>query len=121
MRFEAAEARLLPDRFVAIGFRNGQEVARAIGSGIVEPLAVTLAPDAAAAQRQDVSGDGLEVDDAVRWTIDFDRAVLASERRYRLGERGRDRFWRSLRKLSTQGGWPLDDDERRWFERGYTR
>ncbi len=71
----AAEARLLPDRFVALGFRQGQEVARAVGNGIVEPLAVTLAPDAAAAQRLDISGDGLEVDDAVRWTIDFDRAV----------------------------------------------
>ncbi len=71
----AAEARLLPDRFVALGFRQGTEVARAIGSGIVEPLAVTLAPDAAASQRQDVSGDGLEVDDAVRWTIDFSKAI----------------------------------------------
>jgi len=71
----AAEARLLPDRFVALGFRQGVEVARAIGRPIVEPLAVTLAPDASAAQQLDVSGDGLVVDDAVRWTIDFDRAV----------------------------------------------
>lgn len=71
----AAEARLLPDRFVALGFRQGAEVARATGRAIVEPLAVTLAPDASAAQQLDVSGDGLVVDDAVRWTIDFDRAV----------------------------------------------
>jgi hypothetical protein len=71
----AAEARLLPDRFVALGFRAGQEVARQPGRAIVEPLAVTLAPDAAASQRQDVSGDGLEVDEAVRWTVDFERAV----------------------------------------------
>lgn len=71
----AAEARLLPDRFVALGFRQGTEVTRAIGRAIVEPLAVTLAPDASAAQQLDISGDGLVVDDAVRWTIDFDRAV----------------------------------------------
>jgi hypothetical protein len=71
----AAEARLLPDRFVALGFRAGQEVARHPGRGHVEPLAVTMAPDAAASQRQDVSGDGLEVDEAVRWTVDFERAV----------------------------------------------
>ena len=71
----AAEARLLPDRFVALGFRQGVEVTRAIGRAIVEPLAVTLAPDASAAQQLDISGDGLVVDEAVRWTIDFNRAV----------------------------------------------
>jgi hypothetical protein len=71
----AAEARLLPDRFVALGFRQGVEVARAIGRAIVEPVAVTLSPDASAAQQFDISGDGLIVDDAVRWTIDFQRAV----------------------------------------------
>lgn len=71
----AVEARLLPDRWVAIGYRGGQEVARAVGRAIIEPLAVTLAPDADAAQRSDISGDGLEVDDAVRWTIDFPRAL----------------------------------------------
>ncbi len=71
----AAEARLLPDRFVALGFRQGVEVARAIGHAIVEPLAVTLSPDASAAQQFDISSDGLVVDDAVRWTIDFQRAV----------------------------------------------
>ena len=71
----AAEARLLPDRFVALGFRGGVEVARAIGRAIVEPLAVTLSPDASAAQQLDVSGDGLVIDDDVRWTIDFPRAV----------------------------------------------
>ncbi len=71
----AVEARLLPDRWVAIGYRGGHEVARAVGSAIIEPLAVTLAPDADAAQRSDISGDGLEVDDAVRWTIDFPRAL----------------------------------------------
>jgi len=65
----------LPDRFVALGFRQGVEVARAIGHAIVEPLAVTLSPDASAAQQFDISGDGLVVDEAVRWTIDFQRAV----------------------------------------------
>jgi len=68
----------------------------------------------------DLNGHNLLVDaDGRVAVIDFDRAVLSSERRYRLGERGRDRFWRSLRKLSNAGGWPLDDEERRWFERGY--
>lgn len=71
----AVEARLLPDRFVAIGYRGGGEVARAVGAPIPEPLAVALAPDASAAQLEDVSGDGLELDEAVRWTVDFDRAV----------------------------------------------
>jgi len=71
----AVEARLLPDRWVAIGYRGGTEAARAIGRAIVEPLAVTLAPDASAAQQHDISGDGLVVDEAVRWTIEFDRAI----------------------------------------------
>jgi len=69
----------------------------------------------------DLNGHNLLVDDRGRVAvIDFDRAVLAAEGRYRLGEQGRDRLWRSLRKLSAQGGWPLEDDERRWLERGYT-
>jgi 3-deoxy-D-manno-octulosonic acid kinase len=70
----------------------------------------------------DLNGHNLLVDAYGRITvIDFDRAVLAPPGRYRLGERGRDRFWRSLTKLSAAAGAALPDEDRRWLERGYTR
>lgn len=53
--------------------------------------------------------------------IDFDRAVVAAPGLHRLAEKGRDRFWRSLRKLAAQRGLALAEDERRWLERGYRR
>jgi hypothetical protein len=71
----AVEARLLPDRWAVLGYRGGQEVRRAFGAPIVEPLALSVGPDTLDSERVDVSGDGLQLNDAVRWTVDWDRAV----------------------------------------------
>lgn len=71
----AVEARLLPDRWLAIGLRNGQEVLRGQGAPIVEPLALSAAPDAADSELFDLSGDGLKIDEGQRWTVDFQRAL----------------------------------------------
>lgn len=68
----AVEARLLPDRFLAIAYRNDAEVARTVGRPIAEPLALSVSPRGDAAS--DVSGDGLKLDDALVWTVDFARA-----------------------------------------------
>ena len=70
----------------------------------------------------DLNGHNLLIDGEGKVAvIDFDRAVLAGPGRYRLGEKGRDRFWRSLAKLATARGLALSDTERRWLERGYAR
>jgi len=70
----------------------------------------------------DLNGHNLLVDgQGAVAIIDFDRAVTGSAVRYRLGEKGRDRFWRSLCKLTAARGATLDDAERRWLERGYQR
>lgn len=70
----------------------------------------------------DLNGHNLLIDaDGEVAVIDFDRAVLAAPGRYRLAEKGRDRFWRSLRKLTTARGFEVGETERRWLERGYAR
>jgi tRNA A-37 threonylcarbamoyl transferase component Bud32 len=53
--------------------------------------------------------------------IDFDRAVVGAPDQHRLAQKGRDRFWRSLRKLMAARGAGLGEAERRWLERGYAR
>ena len=77
----ALEARLLPDRWIVLGYRGGAEVLRQVGGPIVEPLALALAPpepgDSPDTPLLDISGDGLEIDMESAWTMDFDRAVAA--------------------------------------------
>lgn len=53
--------------------------------------------------------------------VDFDKASIAAPDDVRRGERGRDRFWRSLNKVCANEGEELHDGERRWLERGYER
>ncbi len=53
--------------------------------------------------------------------VDFDKALAAAPDEVRRGERGRDRFWRSLHKVCDAVGEELDDAQRRWLERGYER
>jgi tRNA A-37 threonylcarbamoyl transferase component Bud32 len=70
----------------------------------------------------DLNGHNLLIDaDGEIAIIDFDRATLGAPGSWRLGEKGRDRFWRSLKKLTAAKGRDLDESERRWLERGYTR
>src|SRR5579871_4473965 len=71
----AVEARLLPDRFMVIATR-GAVTRQAIGSLIVEPIALSVGPDTLDGDRSPIGPDGnFRLDDAVKWTIDFDLAV----------------------------------------------
>ena len=70
----------------------------------------------------DLTGHNLLIDSAGEVAvIDFDRAVVATPGLPRHGEKGRDRFWRSLRKLTAERRIDLGEAERRWLERGYAR
>lgn len=51
--------------------------------------------------------------------LDFDRGFFAPPATARFVERGLDRLWRSMRKLTAATGLALADDERRWLEQGY--
>ena len=71
------ETRVLPDRWIALGFRADQEVARAVSRPVVEPLVLSLAPDLDEATAVDISGDGLTLEPALIWTVDFAAAEAA--------------------------------------------
>jgi hypothetical protein len=73
----AAEAHLLPDRWLVLGYRNGKEVLRAVSGPVKEPLQLTLSPTVDPTSVLDVSGDGLKLDPELIWTIDFPNAEAA--------------------------------------------
>ena len=66
----APQARLLPDRWIAL-LQSGGTVTQVVGADIVRPLAVgpdpTLAPAA-------VSDDQLSIDPGMKWMVDFNEA-----------------------------------------------
>jgi hypothetical protein len=71
-----AETRVLPDRWIVVCER-GDRVLRASGSPIPDLLSLTFSPAIASDDTDsvvDVSGDGLAIDKAVRWTVDFPEA-----------------------------------------------
>jgi hypothetical protein len=71
----AVEARLQPDRYVVVATR-GTTSKQAFGAPVVEPLALSVGPDTLASDQASISPDGtLVLDDAVKWTVDFDTAV----------------------------------------------
>ncbi|HEX3475962.1 MAG TPA: hypothetical protein VHT91_13140 [Kofleriaceae bacterium] len=73
----AVEARLLPDRFMVIATRGGV-TREAVGAPIVEPLALSVGPDTLDGDQSPIGPDGkFKIDDAVQWTLDFDRAVAS--------------------------------------------
>jgi hypothetical protein len=71
----AARAELLPERWVALGYRGGQEVLRAWGATISEQLAMGPAPDLDPADDEPVGPDELPIDDELRWLIDYEEAL----------------------------------------------
>ena len=73
----AAEAHLLPDRWVALAYRGGKLIRRATSSVITDPLALTLNPNANPKDVEDISGDGLTLARELLWTVDFARAKEA--------------------------------------------
>jgi hypothetical protein len=72
----AVEARLLPDRFVVLATRGTSTTHRAVGAPVIDPLALSVGPDSLDSDRAQIGPDPrFMLDDAVKWTIDFDRAV----------------------------------------------
>ncbi|MFN8648101.1 MAG: hypothetical protein U0104_15150 [Gemmatimonadales bacterium] len=68
-----AEARLLPDRWhVVLQLEDSQRIVT--GAPIVEPLALTFSPDPDE-PASPLGDDGLQLNDEVRWTVDFEAAV----------------------------------------------
>src|SRR5262249_26393752 len=70
------EAPLLPDRWIAIAYRNGHEIHRALSSAVVEPLVLTLNPNQDPADRT-VLSDKLTIGNDLLWTLDYERAKQA--------------------------------------------
>jgi len=68
----APKARALPDRWLALGFRDGERLFQVTGNVIPDELAV--APDPTAERAED---ENLFIDDDSRWTIDFAEAERA--------------------------------------------
>jgi len=83
-----AEASVLPDRWVVIGYRDGVEVARAIGPPVPDRLQVGMSPDAAPLE------PGMPLEEGLRWLIDFAEAekVGMGIRVGGVHERGLDRL-----------------------------
>jgi hypothetical protein len=65
-------AELLPDCFAVLGYPDTGPPVVAVGATIASPL--VAGPDPSDPPRQDEDGE-LVVPDALRWTVDFDRAV----------------------------------------------
>ena len=68
------EARVLPDRWIAQAYRGGKLIHQAIGPAIVEPLVLTLNPNANPADKVDPYGDGFTIAKELQWTIEFNAA-----------------------------------------------
>lgn len=68
-------ARLLPERWIVLGHRDGRRVVSAVGAPVASELAV--GPDPAAADRPTAGDDELDVDAGMRWLVDFSAAEEA--------------------------------------------
>ncbi|MEV0385939.1 hypothetical protein [Nonomuraea sp. NPDC050643] len=73
----AARARLLPDRFVVLGFEGGEQVVSVTGAPVPDTLPVSPDPGASDQLRVDEQSGSLHVPDELRWLTDLDRAVAA--------------------------------------------
>lgn len=94
------------------------------GRGVLLQAAGTAIRDLhdAGVYHPDLNGHNLLIDAAGEVAvIDFDRATVGAPGIHRLAEKGRDRFWRSLLKLTAARGLVPGEAERRWLERGYAR
>lgn len=70
-----AISQVLPDRWILLAYRSGQEIYRLSTNPVEEPLALTLDP--AADEEEIKPSDGPALDTGVAWTVNFDRAVEA--------------------------------------------
>jgi hypothetical protein len=83
-----AQATVLPDRWVVLGYRGGVEVARAVGTAVPDRLQVGLSPDAGPPVA------GMPLEQGLRWLADFAEAerVGMGIRVPGVDERGFDRM-----------------------------
>lgn len=68
------ECRLLPDRWLVLGYRERKEVLRAVGTPVQQPLAVAFDPRASPSEAVTAADDGIKIDPGIAWTMDFARA-----------------------------------------------
>lgn len=75
----APRARLLPSRWLLVGYRDGEEVLRRWSRTVAEPLALGVAPETEPDDEDERPDEqqALAVDDDLRWFADYDRAVEA--------------------------------------------
>ncbi|MFN0086633.1 MAG: hypothetical protein ACKVX9_14685 [Blastocatellia bacterium] len=64
-----AVARVLPDRWVGLGYVDGNRTVTAWGNAIPDPLVISFAPDGPPPPPGEIP-----VDDAMRWMVDFNEA-----------------------------------------------
>lgn len=76
---EGAHARALPDRWLVVGLRGGKVAARKWGEHVPDSVAVGLAVDPVAdsddTEEAVTSDEGLPLDPAARWMVDYAAAV----------------------------------------------
>ena len=65
------ESRTLPDRWIAQAYRGGKLIHQAVSSAIVEPVVLTLNPNADPKDKVEPYGDGFTIAKELQWTIDF--------------------------------------------------
>jgi hypothetical protein len=70
---QPTEVNLLPDRWIAIGYRPDGGTSTAVGALIEEPLRVSFDPGAEAAE----TVNGVPMDPELKWTVDFNTALGA--------------------------------------------
>jgi hypothetical protein len=68
----AARTQVLPDRWVAIAYRDDKQVLTQWGNAIPDSLPVGPAPDAPVSE---AANDEVGLDEGARWLVDFDEAV----------------------------------------------
>ncbi|MFY0539281.1 hypothetical protein [Nannocystis pusilla] len=72
---QAPKAWALPDRFVLMAYNSDVEVKRVVGNVVVDGLAVGPDRSLPSAEQLHAQQDELVLNDDLRWTVDFERAV----------------------------------------------
>ncbi|MCB0705592.1 MAG: hypothetical protein KDC34_09800 [Saprospiraceae bacterium] len=71
----APETKVMPDRFVLIGYRNGEKVLEQIGNRIPGSLILGPDPSATDADQIQLEDGNLNVPEPLKWMVDFPTAV----------------------------------------------
>lgn len=72
---QAPRVTVLPERLVLLGYRNGEQVLEQLGNSIPTPLIAGPDPLADEADQLRLEEGDIVVSEAMRWMVDFDRAV----------------------------------------------